>query len=50
MKRFIKTFHDIALGFFVNAGYTMSQGGDIIANGYVIFFAIVTLFLTNKGD
>jgi len=44
----LKTLHDIALGFFINAGYSITQGGDIFANTYVIVVSVVMLYITNR--
>ena len=48
MKKIVKTIHDVALGMFVNALYTITQGGAIEANVYVIIATIATLYITNK--
>jgi len=45
-----RTLHDMALGFFVNAGYSITQGGNIGANSYILLATIALLYLTNKGD
>ena len=44
----IKTLHDVALGFFVNAGYGITQGGDIEANAYVLSLSVIIIYLTNR--
>ena len=49
-QKLIKTIHDISLGFFVNAGYGITQGGDVFANGYVLAVSIILIYFTNKGD
>ena len=38
--KMLKTLHDVALGFFVNAGYGITQGGDAKANIYVLFLSV----------
>ncbi len=44
----LKTLHDVALGFFINAGYGITQGGDILANAYVIVSSVTILYITNR--
>jgi len=44
----IKTLHDVALGFFVNAGYGITQGGNVISNSIVMVFTVIILYKTNK--
>ena len=44
----LKTFHDIALGFFVNAGYGITQGGSIEANVYVLVVSVLVIYFANR--
>ena len=44
----LKTLHDIALGFFVNAGYGLTQGGAVAANLYVLAASVAIIYFTNK--
>ena len=44
----IKTLHDVALGFFVSAGYGITEGGNVISNGIVMVFTVIILYKTNK--
>jgi len=44
-----KTLHDIALGFFVNAGYGLTQNGDVKANAYVLVVSVIIIYLTNRS-
>jgi len=47
-KKILKTIHDAALGFFVNAGYALTQGGTFLSNFYVIIGTIILMYLTNE--
>ena len=47
-KRWIKTFHDLALGLFVNAVYSLTQGDLNLSNLYVMGLMIIVIFMTNK--
>jgi len=44
----LKTLHDIALGFFVNAGYGITQDGATAANLYVLAVSVAIIYFTNK--
>ena len=48
MKKWLKTFHDLALGLFVNGVYAITQGDLSIANFYVIGGSAFIIFVTNK--
>ena len=48
MKKWLKTFHDLALGLFVNAIYSITQGDLNEANFYVVILMIGVIFVTNK--
>ncbi|WP_456470044.1 hypothetical protein [Caminibacter sp.] len=47
-KKLLKTIHDASLGFFVNAGYSLTQGGAVLPNVYVIIVTIILMYLTNE--
>ena len=49
MSRWIKTFHDIALGLFINAIYGLTQGDLNLANFYVLIVSVIAIYITNKG-
>jgi len=49
MNKWIRTFHDIALGLFINSIYSLTQGDLNIANFYVLSVSIITIYITNKG-
>ena len=48
MKKWLRTFHDLALGLFVNAVYSITQGELNEANTYVIVLMVGVIFITNK--
>ena len=50
MRKILKTFHDISLGLFINASYSITQGDVNIANIYVLIGSIVIMYSTNKGE
>ena len=50
MSRWFRTIHDLSLGFFINAVYSVTQGVYNLANFYVIFMSVILIILTNKGE
>jgi len=48
LDKWIKTFHDIALGLFINSVYGLTQGDIDLANIYVLIVSIISIYLTNK--